>query len=173
MRIVIKSGDIFSEQADVLVSTANPQLNMSGGINGEILLRGGEDVQHQLHDFLARTHRRFVAAGTAVVTGPGPLRNFKHIVHAVAIDAWYQSSRDIVAAAAGNALEEAAKLGASTLAMPGLAMGYGRLPAKEFAEGLKAALEQDYPPVTAVTVVLRNSEDASIVEAVLGKTDKG
>ena len=48
-------------------------------------------------------------------------------------------------------------------------MGYGRLPAERFAEGLGRALHQEYPPVETVYVVLRRKEDAAVVEAVLEK----
>ena len=91
----------------------------------------------------------------------------------MAIDAWYHSSPDIVAAAAGNALEEAARLSASTVAMPGLAMGYGRLPAADFAKGLKIAVGREYPPVVTVVVVLRKPEDASAVRTVLEEVHGG
>jgi O-acetyl-ADP-ribose deacetylase (regulator of RNase III) len=36
MKIIIKVGDVLSEPADVLISTANPWLNLSGGVNGAI-----------------------------------------------------------------------------------------------------------------------------------------
>ena len=44
MRLHIKSGDILEEAADVLVCPANVYLNMSGGVNGAILLKGGRGV---------------------------------------------------------------------------------------------------------------------------------
>jgi len=36
MEIEIKTGDVLDEHADVLIATANPQLNMSGGVSGAI-----------------------------------------------------------------------------------------------------------------------------------------
>ena len=73
MRWLVKHGDVLDERVDVLICTANPQLNMSGGINGEILRRGGEDVQRELHAFLERTQRKYVDPGTVVTTSPGPV----------------------------------------------------------------------------------------------------
>ena len=36
MQITIKVGNVLTEAADVLISTANPWLNLSGGVNGAI-----------------------------------------------------------------------------------------------------------------------------------------
>lgn len=168
MRISVKHGDILDERVDVLICTANPQLNMSGGINGEILCRGGEDVQRELHAYLERTHRKYVAAGTVVTTGRGPLRDVGHIVHAVSITAWYESSAALIETTVENALSEAARLAAKTVALPGLAMGYGRLPTADFAQGLKSALSREYPPIEELRIVLYRESDAAIVRSVLG-----
>ena len=36
MNVVVTVGDVLDAAADVLISTANPWLNMSGGVNGAI-----------------------------------------------------------------------------------------------------------------------------------------
>ncbi len=36
MKIIINVGDVLCVPADVLISTANPWLNLSGGVNGAI-----------------------------------------------------------------------------------------------------------------------------------------
>ncbi len=169
VKVIVKCGDVLKERVDVLICTANPQLNMSGGINGEILRRGGEAVQRELHAFLERTHRRYVAPGTVVTTNPGPLQNIRYIVHAVSITAWYESSTELIRTTVENALTEAARLAAETVALPGLAMGYGRLPAATFAEGVKAALSREYPPITELRIVLHREGDAVIVRTVVGQ----
>ena len=50
MKIIIKVGDVLSEPADVLISTANPWLNLSGGVNGAIREAVGPDLQTELHE---------------------------------------------------------------------------------------------------------------------------
>ena len=100
-------------------------------------------------------------------TGPGPLANVKHIVHAVSITAWYESSPDLIRTTVENALTEAARLSAITVALAGLAMGYGRLPAVAFAEGVKPAIAHDYLPIEEVRIVVRRETDAAIVRATL------
>ena len=39
MNVVVTVGDVLDAAADVLISTANPWLNMSGGANGAICER--------------------------------------------------------------------------------------------------------------------------------------
>ena len=48
--VKLKCGDVFDEVGDALVCPANSQLNLSGGVNGEILLRGGDVVQVEGHE---------------------------------------------------------------------------------------------------------------------------
>jgi O-acetyl-ADP-ribose deacetylase (regulator of RNase III) len=147
MRTIVKQGNIFDEVVDVLVSTANPQFNMSGGINGEILCRGGLELQQELHAYVAKTGRRYLEPATVVATGSGPLKNVHHIIHVIAIDVWYQSNAELVAKTITNALNLASELQARTVALPGLAMGYGRLPAIDFGRGLATAIQRDYGPI--------------------------
>jgi O-acetyl-ADP-ribose deacetylase len=172
MRVVIKHGDILDEEVDVLISTANVHLNMSGGVNGAILLRGGEGVQRELHDALRRAGRAWVDPGTVVRTGPGPLR-VGHILHAVAIDGLYRSSVALVQATIERALAEAALLGARTVALPALATGYGPLSIREFAEALRSALARGDVPIEELRIVLWREDEAEQVAAVLQLFDPG
>ena len=168
MDIHVKLGDVLDEQADVLISTANPWLNMSGGVNGAILLRGGQDVQQELRDFLRQENRPHVEPGTVVRTGPGPL-SVRHILHAVAIDGFYDSSPELVERTVARALDQARQLGASTVAMPAMATGYGHLTMEQFAEGLAQALRRDWSPLVRLTVVLRRDDAVRIVSRAIGE----
>jgi O-acetyl-ADP-ribose deacetylase (regulator of RNase III) len=172
MRIVVKVGDVLDERVDVLVSTANVQLNMSGGVNGAILLRGGESVQAELHEHLRATGRRWIAPGEVVVTGPGPL-NVGCIVHAVAVDAFYGSSVEVVRTALENALAEAARRNARTVATPALATGYGPLTMDDFATALAPLKGRAFPPVEELRVVLRREDDAARVREILDSPPDG
>lgn len=167
MHTIVKQGDILEEVVDVLISTANPQLNMSGGINGEILCRGGLEIQRELHAYVKNTGLRYLVPATVVATGPGPLKKVRHIIHAVSIDVWYHSNAELVARTVTNALNLAAELQAQTVALPGLAMGYGRLPASEFGRGLAMAVRQDFAPIRELRVVLSKAEAADTVRRIL------
>jgi O-acetyl-ADP-ribose deacetylase (regulator of RNase III) len=166
-RVTVKAGDILDEQVDVLISTANTQLNMSGGVNGAILHRGGSGVQRELREHLAKLGRHWVEPGSVVRTGPGPLA-VKHILHAVAINAFYESSVELVAATIAKALAACAELSARSAALPALATGYGPLSVKQFAEALSRALAGAPCGLAELRVVLAAEEEAQVVRGVLG-----
>lgn len=53
MRVHIKIGDVLNESADILVASANPFLNLSGGVGGALLERCGPELQDELWRYLA------------------------------------------------------------------------------------------------------------------------
>jgi O-acetyl-ADP-ribose deacetylase (regulator of RNase III) len=87
-KINVRVGDLLDEEADVVISTGNPWLNMSGGVNGAILAQSGEAIQEELREYLLKLGKPAVVPGTVVETGPGRLK-VKRILHAVAIDPFY------------------------------------------------------------------------------------
>jgi O-acetyl-ADP-ribose deacetylase (regulator of RNase III) len=167
VKVVVKTGDVLDEAVDVLICTANPLLAMSGGVNGAILARGGQDVQKELQAQFKTGGKGFVAPGTIVRTGPGPLR-VKHILHAVGVDMSYNSSIELIAGLLRAGLEKAAHLGAKTVATPAIATGYGPLTMKEFAQACKSAIGQSPTGVEELRVVLRDKDDADLVGKILG-----
>jgi O-acetyl-ADP-ribose deacetylase len=67
--VIVKVGDLLNEVADIIISPANPWLNLSGGVNGAILARGGESVQAELRAYLRDSGKPAVEPGTVVLTG--------------------------------------------------------------------------------------------------------
>jgi O-acetyl-ADP-ribose deacetylase (regulator of RNase III) len=91
MNVEVLAGNILDVPADVLVSTANPWLQMTGGVNLGIIVRPkGEFVYEELQRYLRTSGQKAVAPGTVVCTGPGSLP-VKKILHAVSIDPSYDS----------------------------------------------------------------------------------
>ena len=166
MKVLVRQGDVLEEAVDVLICTANPFLNMSGGVNGAILSRGGEDVQAELRGYLTARNLKSVDPGTVVRTGPGPLA-VKHILHAVGVNSFYESSPDLIARLLKKALNEAAGLGARTVATPAIATGYGPLTIAEFGRGLRDAAKGEYGGIEELRVVLRKEEDVGEVRRTL------
>ena len=160
MEISVTIGDILDEAADLMVSTANTHLNMSGGVNGAILERGGESVQAELRAHLRTEGRDWVEPGTVVTTQPGPL-NVQAIIHAVGIDGFYESSIELVCQTIQRVLSQASRRGGGVVAMPAIATGYGPLTAREFATALgKAVVGDEYPGITNLKIVLRRRRAA-------------
>jgi O-acetyl-ADP-ribose deacetylase (regulator of RNase III) len=167
MEIEVFVGDVLEVPADVLISTANPWLQMTGGVNLKIILRPeGELVYNELQAYLKATGKRFVPAGTVVQTCPGSLP-VRHILHAVSIDPSYDSSIDLVADTIIKALTQARMLGARCVSIPALATGFGPLTMMEFATALSQAIGVDWTPIESLKVVLLKEEDAAVVRCVL------
>jgi O-acetyl-ADP-ribose deacetylase (regulator of RNase III) len=162
MRVTVKVGNIVDERVDVLVSTGNVQLNMSGGVNGELLLRGGRALQEELHHHLRERKIRYVAPGTVLKLDPGPFP-FKSVLYAVAVDAWYESSVDLARQTIETAMGMASEMGAASVALPALATGYGNLKVEEFGRALREALEAEYPGVQELRVVVRREDQAAAI----------
>ncbi|MEP4683296.1 MAG: macro domain-containing protein, partial [Rhodopirellula bahusiensis] len=131
MQIHIQVGDVLEAAADVLISTANPWLNLSGGVNGAILSAVGPAIQEELHAYLKSEGISAVPAGTVIQSSSGNLP-FECILHAVAIDPFYDSTVDLVRQTLAAALNLAIQTGAKTISTPTLATGYGPMSITDF-----------------------------------------
>jgi O-acetyl-ADP-ribose deacetylase len=170
MNVEILTGNVVTIPADVLISTANPWLQMTGGVNLAIMTRPqGELVYEELQRYLRATGKRHVEPGTVVCTGPGSLP-VKKILHAVSIDPSYDSSVTLVAETIVRALTQARELGARIVTMPALATGFGPLSIEDFIQALRQALERDWTPLETLKVVLKTEEDRERARRAFGYT---
>jgi O-acetyl-ADP-ribose deacetylase (regulator of RNase III) len=150
----------------VLVASANPFLNLSGGVGGELLERCGPELQEELRRYLAVNKLASVAPGAVVCASARELP-FKHILHVVAIDAFYDTSVELVRHALTTCFDKAVELGALTIALPALATGYGRLPMADFAAALRDIVGSRPDSGLLVTLVLHTIDDREAVEPIL------
>lgn len=157
MKITIKVGDVLAESADVLIATANPWLNLSGGVNGAIREVVGPEIQAELHEFLKRRGVAAVPAGTVVRSHAYSLP-FKHILHAVAIDPFYDSSPELVGSTFAKALDMASELKAITVSSPTLATGYGPMSIGEFGSAIASVLNRPTRESMTLNLVVRRDE---------------
>ncbi len=164
MNVLCEVGDVLDASADVLISTANPWLNMSGGVNGAIRERCPE-IQEELLAYLRTVGKPAVAAGTVVQTSAGSLP-FAHIIHAVAIDPIYDSSTKVVGDTLIAAFDLAHSLSARTVSLPALATGYGPLSIADFGRAFADCVVGRYA-FDAVTIVVRTSENAATIQSML------
>lgn|SRR5262245_4895043 len=167
MNVEVLAGNILEVPADVLISTANPWLQMTGGVNLGIIVRPqGEHVHDELQDFLRAKGKRFVEPRTVVCTGPGSLP-VKKILHAVAIDRSYDSSVELVADTIVAAMSQARELGARVVTLAALATGFGPLLMHDFATALKRALAREWAPLETLKVVVKHEEEAAEIRDAL------
>ena len=168
MRWTVKHCDILDESADVLVCSANPYLNLSGGMGGAFLLRYGDAMQRRLHEHLADHNLRFVKRGDVVQTPPcgSP---YKSVLHAVGVDAFYDTSAEVVTSVVTKCLEMAAASSASNVALAAIPTGYGRLSLAEFAAGIMPVTGSEFAPIQEVRVCLRKEEAAGELSRLLAR----
>jgi O-acetyl-ADP-ribose deacetylase len=153
MRWLLKQKNILDEQADALVCSANVNLTLSGGVGANLLARYGGAMQSRLHELLQARSPRAAERGD-VIPYVGPEIPYKVILHAVAIDGWYDTTPDVVGQTILKSLRMAADYGARIVALAALATGFGRLTLEQFAEGVRPLLNQSIPPIEEVVICL-------------------
>ncbi len=161
MRWLLVQGDILDIPADVLVCSANVYLTLSGGVGGAFALRYGDEMQKQLNFHLLQLRTKHVTPGTMIAL-PGCGSPYKAVLHAVAVDAFYESSADRVASLLIDCLNHAAYMHAQRVVFPALATGYGHLTLTEFADGLKQVLKHSFPGLHEA--VLCSSNEVAFAE---------
>jgi len=153
MNWTVKQGNIIDEPADVLVCSANHSLNLSGGVGADLLGRFGPKMQAALHKIIANRSPKLLEQGEVVAYADESIP-YKAIVHAVAIDGWYDSSPKIITGTVTKALNLAARYFAKKVALTALATGFGHLTMEQFAEGVRPLRSLDFPPIEEVCIVL-------------------
>lgn len=164
----IKQGDILDAKADAIIVSANVQLNLSGGVGGAILARYGDEMQKELHDYLAKNSLSYVERGTVVKTAACGTP-FQCVVHAVALDALYVTTHDVLVETIRRSLTLCAESGAKSALLTALGTGYGQYPFEDFADVVRDLLNDEFPPLEKVTIIIRNKYDAEeFRDALLG-----
>lgn len=157
----ILHGDILDVQADGLLCSANPSLNLSGGVGGAFLLKYGPEMQTFLHLHLHNSNTRFIQQGIAVVAPPcgSP---YHAVAHAVAINAFYETSIDWITKTYQHAIAGLTAAGCRTIASACLGCGYGRCPTDDFTVAVTKLMALPFPRIERITLVTTNRE---LVEA--------
>ena len=155
-------GNALDCEADALICSANPSLSLSGGVGGELLLRYGQTMQDFLREWLKRSQLPCVVPGSVVVA-PGGGSPFRVVIHAVAIDAFYDTSAAIIAKAYSAAFAEAVTIGCKSIASACLACGYGRASPGVFLAGIRPHVRS---ALVGVSRVEFRSTDAAIISAI-------
>lgn len=170
MRVSTLVGDVLEAKADVLISTANPWLNLSGGVNGAILASAGQQIQDELHAYLKQQGTSAIPAGSVVPSEAGVLP-FRLILHAVAIDPFYDSSIELIRRTVATALEMAVERDAKTVSMPTLATGYGPMSIADFGRAVNPLKSDSRFHELAVTIVVRTEEAQRELDAAIQGQD--
>ena len=167
----VQHGDVLDHPSDGLLCSANPNLNLSGGVGGAFALRYGDQMQTFLHDYLRNRSVRYVEPGTSVVA-PACGSSFVAVAHAVSIDTFYDTDADTILRTYDAAIRGLASAGCSSVSAACLGCGYGRVTDDAFS-GLSTRLfATDYPDICDVTLVTTNQGLAErLFEVLRSKTD--
>lgn len=159
----VAHSDLLAASADGLICSANPSLNLSGGVGGAFALRFGESMQTFLHDYLRENGLRYIEPGRSVIA-PSCGSPFAAVAHAVAIDAFYDTTIRLMLRAYDGAIRALAQRGCSTIAAACLGCGYGRVSESAFEAVASDLFTRDYNGVERVTLMTTN---ADLVAAIL------
>jgi len=154
MKWSFRQANILDCPADILICSANVGLNLTGGVGGEIMCRHGDAMQEELHGYLKQRGIRNVQPGEVVRVSPCGT-HFRYVLHAVAIDGFYDSSPELVQSTVQRALELAASEGARTVALTALATGYGPFTMPQFARAIQPLLSLDFHPIEEVIICVQ------------------
>ena len=157
--------DIFDVKADGLICSANPSLNLSGGVGGAFLLRYGNEMQDYLHRHLRDRNTHHVERG-GVIIAPPCNSPFIAVAHAVAIDAFYETSIGVICQTYERALNQLATKNCRTVVASCLGCGYGRCPINEFIIALKSVAAIPFPTLDVVTFA---TTDSYLAEAIASR----
>jgi O-acetyl-ADP-ribose deacetylase (regulator of RNase III) len=164
MNWTVKQGNIIDEPADVLVCSANHSLNLSGGVGADLLGRFGSRMQAELHKIIQNRSPKILKQGEVVAYSDESIP-YKAIVHAVAIDGWYDSNPEIITDTVTKALNLAASFSAKKVTLTALATGFGHLTMEQFAEGIKPLRNVQFFPIEEVCIVMTEDNQVQKLSA--------
>jgi O-acetyl-ADP-ribose deacetylase (regulator of RNase III) len=168
-QVRLLAGDITTQPVDAIVNAANAALRGGGGVDGAIHAAAGPELMKELVDRFPNG----TPTGTAVATGGGALRA-RWVIHAVG-PRWSGGSREeprLLGSAYASSLDQAAAVGARSVAFPAISCGIYGYPLNEAArvalDSVRSWIER-HPgsPVREVTWVLRGGDTMSAFEAAL------
>ena len=130
LKIEIKQGSILELDCDALVNPANSYGLMGGGLALAIKRSGGKIIEEEA------AAKAPIEVGSAVATSAGLLK-FKAIIHAPTMKQPAELATKLnVVLATRAALRLADSLNLSSLALPGMGTGVGKLAVEEAAEAM-------------------------------------
>ncbi len=136
----IVQGDITAEKIDGIVNAANSQLEHGGGVAWTISRRGGDIIQCESREWIAKHGE--VSHAQPAYTSAGDLP-CKYIVHAVG-PIWGDGNEDAkLADAVTGSLRVASDLGLASLSLPAISTGIFGFP-KERAANIIFSSVEDY-----------------------------
>ena len=136
IRIVVTKGDITVFGCDAIVNPANSSGSMGGGAALAIKTAGGDSIEKEA------MKKAPISVGTAISTNPGSLPA-GFVIHAPTMEKPAQQiPAENVEKATSAALELGNRLGAKSIAFPGMGTGVGGVSKSEAAQSMFRAIRR-------------------------------
>jgi len=155
-RVELVLGDVTHAECDAIVSSICPSLRGGGQIDRIVRRSGGPIIERQLERIREERLPGGLPVGGCVATGGGRMA-CTWVIHAAG-PVWNGDarSRSELAVTYMNALNVAADLGATRVAVPALSVGACRFPVGEAAAIALSAARTTTAPLEVVRFVLSN-----------------
>lgn len=146
MDIDLVHGDISEEASEAIINSAGTSLRMGTGVAGSLKTKGG----HDLH--MEALESGPVDLGDAVVTNSYDL-DTEYVIHAASMPHYGEgeSTQESIRTAVYNSLEEADRLGCTSVSIPAVGCGLGGVSLTTGASEILSVL-LDYEPETIKSV---------------------
>ena len=131
--VSIERGDITDWEVDAIVNAANSTLAMGAGVAGAIKRKGGVIIEEEA------LRQGPVEVGEAVLTTGGNLVA-THVIHAAVMGPDLKTDGEKIAATTRAVLALAAKHRITSIALPALGTGVGRVPPAVSADAMLNAV---------------------------------
>jgi O-acetyl-ADP-ribose deacetylase (regulator of RNase III) len=164
-RVVIKQGDITTEDTDAIVNAANGTLLGGGGVDGAIHFAGGPAILAECREIVSRIGR--CDTGQAVITTGGNLPA-RHVIHTVGpIWSGGESGEPAhLARAYRNSLRLASEHSLESISYPSISTGAYRYPIAFACEiALRTVIDElEWNRLSEVRFVLFTESDLAVYE---------
>ena len=126
-RIEVRQGDLTEMDTDAIVNAANNELQLGGGVAGDIRRKGGPRIQAECDEIGA------IPVGGAAITSGGNLKA-RYVIHAASMQLGGPTSAQSLRSSTAHARRIAAQKGLKTIAFPAVGTGIAGFPLRECAE---------------------------------------
>lgn len=160
----IVQGDITQENVDAIVNAANSQLQHGGGVAWTISRRGGEVIQRESKDWIAKHGEVSHAEPAWTSAGDLPCR---YVIHAVG-PIWGDGDEDAkLADAVTGSLRVASRLGLASVSLPAISTGIFGFPKERAARIIFSSIENYLTqnadsPLRQARLILYGKADAEL-----------
>src|SRR5579864_254369 len=126
-KILLLQGDLTEMDVDAIVSAANNDLQLGGGVAGAIRRKGGEAIQRECSEIGS------IPTGGAAITGAGKLKA-RHVIHAASMQLGGSATAQALRSSTAHSLRIACEKKLTSVAFPAIGSGIAGFPLHECAE---------------------------------------